>query len=73
MHHTVVVNARAGTALEAGPDAFAARIVAAFEASGCTAEVRLVNPPEGFTAAGVPLSLHGVARGAAAGRIRGLC
>ena len=46
MHHTVVVNARAGTALEAGPDVFAARIVAAFEASGCTAEVRLVHPRE---------------------------
>lgn len=46
MHHTVVVNARAGTVLEAGPDAFAARIVAAFEASGCTAEVRLVHPRE---------------------------
>ncbi|PTM39150.1 diacylglycerol kinase family protein [Bosea sp. 124] len=44
MHHIVVVNARAGTVLEAGPEAFAARIVAAFEASGCTAEVRLVHP-----------------------------
>lgn len=46
MHHTVVVNARAGTVLEAGQDEFAARIVAAFEASGCTAEVRLVHPRE---------------------------
>lgn len=46
MHHTVIVNARAGTALEAGPDAFAARIIAAFEASGCTADVRMVHPRE---------------------------
>lgn len=46
MHHTVVVNARAGTVLEAGRDEFAARIVAAFEASGCTAEVRPVHPRE---------------------------
>ena len=46
MHHIVVVNARAGTVLEAGPEAFAERIVAAFEASGCSAEVRLVNPRE---------------------------
>lgn len=46
MHHTVIVNARAGTVLEAGRDAFAARIVAAFAASGCAAEVRLVHPRE---------------------------
>ena len=46
MHHVVVVNARAGTVLEAGPEAFAARIVAAFEAHGCSADVRLVHPRE---------------------------
>lgn len=46
MHHVVVVNARAGTVLEAGADAFAARIVAAFEAEGCSAEVKLVHPRE---------------------------
>lgn len=46
MRHTVVVNARAGTVLEAGPEAFAARIAAAFEASGCTADVRMVHPRE---------------------------
>jgi diacylglycerol kinase family enzyme len=46
MRHTVIVNSRAGTVLEAGADAFEARIVAAFEAHGCTAEVRLVHPRE---------------------------
>lgn len=46
MHHTVIVNARAGTVLEAGPEAFADRIAAAFEAGGCAAEVRLVHPRE---------------------------
>lgn len=46
MRHTVIVNARAGTVLEAGADAFAARIIAAFEASGCSAEVRMVHPRE---------------------------
>ncbi|PZO03711.1 MAG: hypothetical protein DCF30_02560 [Hyphomicrobiales bacterium] len=46
MHHIVVVNARAGTVLEAGPEAFAARIVTAFEANGCSAEVRMVHPRE---------------------------
>lgn len=46
MHHVVVVNARAGTVLEAGADAFAARIIAAFEAQGCSAEVKLVHPRE---------------------------
>jgi hypothetical protein len=37
MHHTVVVNARAGTVLEAGAEAFAARICAAFAAHDCSA------------------------------------
>ena len=46
MHHIVVVNARAGTVLEAGAGAFAARIVAAFEANDCSAEIRLVHPRE---------------------------
>lgn len=46
MHHIVIVNARAGTVLEAGPQAFADRIVAAFEVNGCTAEVRMVHPRE---------------------------
>ncbi|WP_181832733.1 diacylglycerol/lipid kinase family protein [Bosea caraganae] len=44
MRYTVVVNARAGTVLEAGPDAFAGRIGAAFRAHGCEAEVKLVHP-----------------------------
>lgn len=46
MRHTVVVNARAGTVLEAGADAFAARLKAAFAAHDCGAEVRLVPPRE---------------------------
>ncbi|WP_376988740.1 diacylglycerol/lipid kinase family protein [Bosea sp. R86505] len=46
MQHTVVVNARAGTVLEAGAEAFEARIVAAFEAAGCSAQVRMVHPRE---------------------------
>jgi diacylglycerol kinase family enzyme len=46
MHHTVVVNARAGTVLEAGAEAFEARIVAAFQAAGCSAQVRMVHPRE---------------------------
>jgi diacylglycerol kinase family enzyme len=46
MRHIVVVNARAGTVLEAGAEAFKARIIAAFEAHGCTAEVKLVHPRE---------------------------
>lgn len=46
MRHTVVVNARAGTVLEAGADAFAARLGAAFAAHGCRADIRLVPPRE---------------------------
>jgi len=46
MHHTVVVNARAGTVLEAGAEAFAARICAAFAGHGCSAEVKVVHPRE---------------------------
>lgn len=46
MRYVVVVNARAGTVLEAGPDAFAARIEAAFRANGSEADVRLVHPRE---------------------------
>lgn len=46
MHHTVIVNARAGTVLEAGADAFEARIMAGFEAAGCSASVRMVHPRE---------------------------
>lgn len=46
MLHTVVVNARAGTVLEAGVDTFAARIVAAFARHGCAAQVRMVRPRE---------------------------
>jgi diacylglycerol kinase family enzyme len=44
MFHTVIVNARAGTVLEAGADAFAGRILAAFAAHGCSAQVRMVHP-----------------------------
>ncbi|HEV7324928.1 MAG TPA: diacylglycerol kinase family protein [Bosea sp. (in: a-proteobacteria)] len=40
----VIANARAGTVLEAGADAFAQRIAAAFETAGCRAEVELVPP-----------------------------
>jgi diacylglycerol kinase family enzyme len=46
MRHTVVINARAGTVLAAGSDAFAARVEAAFAAYGCSAEIRLVPPRE---------------------------
>ncbi|AMJ63297.1 hypothetical protein AXW83_26030 [Bosea sp. PAMC 26642] len=46
MRYTVIVNARAGTVLEAGAEAFEARIAAAFEAHGCAAAVRLVHPRE---------------------------
>lgn len=46
MRYTVVVNARAGTVLEAGADAFAARLEAAFANHGCGTEVRLVPPRE---------------------------
>jgi diacylglycerol kinase family enzyme len=46
MHHTIIINARAGTVLEAGGEAFAERVCAAFEANGCTAEVKLVHPRE---------------------------
>lgn len=46
MHHTVIINARAGTVLEAGADAFCARVEAAFKAHGCSAEVKLVHPRE---------------------------
>lgn len=44
MRHIVIVNARAGTVLAAGPDLFAERIQAAFAAHDCRAEVRLVLP-----------------------------
>ncbi|CAM5771257.1 diacylglycerol/lipid kinase family protein [Bosea minatitlanensis] len=44
MRYTVVVNARAGTVLQAGTAAFAARLQAAFAARGAQAEVRLVPP-----------------------------
>lgn len=46
MRYTIVVNARAGTVLEAGADAFAARLEAAFANHGCRADVRLVPPRE---------------------------
>jgi diacylglycerol kinase family enzyme len=46
MRHTVIVNARAGAVLEAGAEAFAARIAAAFEAHGCSAQVNVVHPRE---------------------------
>lgn len=46
MRHTVVVNSRAGTVLEAGAEVFAARIAAAFAAHGCSAEVRMVRPQD---------------------------
>jgi len=46
MRYTVIVNARAGTVLEAGADAFATRLEAAFAAHGCGADVRLVPPRE---------------------------
>lgn len=44
MRHTVIANARAGTVLEAGPDAFRQRLRAAFAACGSEAEIRLVPP-----------------------------
>jgi diacylglycerol kinase family enzyme len=44
MRHTVIANARAGTVLEAGPDAFRDRLRAAFAACGSEAEIRLVPP-----------------------------
>ena len=44
MRYIVVVNARAGTVLEAGSEAFADRIEAAFRANGREAEVKLVHP-----------------------------
>lgn len=44
MRHTVVVNARAGTVLEVGAEAFSARLTAAFAAQGSVAEVKLVSP-----------------------------
>lgn len=46
MRYVVIVNARAGTVLEAGPEAFADRIAAAFRAHGCEADVKLVHPRE---------------------------
>lgn len=46
MRYTIVVNARAGTVLEAGADAFAARLEAAFANHGCGVDVRLVPPRE---------------------------
>lgn len=46
MRHTVVVNARAGTILEAGADVFSARLASAFAARGSAAEVKLVSPRE---------------------------
>ena len=46
MRCTVIANARAGTVLEAGADAFATRLEAAFAAHGCGADVRLVPPRE---------------------------
>lgn len=46
MRHTVVVNARAGTVLEAGADAFSSRLAAAFAARGSVAEIKLVPPRE---------------------------
>lgn len=46
MQYRVVVNARAGSVLEAGVDDFAARIEASFAAHGCSAEVRMVHPRE---------------------------
>lgn len=46
MRYVVIVNARAGTVLEAGVDAFAERIEAAFHANGREAEVKLVHPRE---------------------------
>jgi diacylglycerol kinase family enzyme len=46
MRYTIVVNARAGTVLEAGTDAFAARLEAAFANHGCSADVRMVPPRE---------------------------
>jgi diacylglycerol kinase family enzyme len=44
MRYVVVVNARAGTVLETGPDAFVERLKAAFRANDCEAEVKLVHP-----------------------------
>ncbi len=46
MRYTAIVNARAGTVLEAGADAFAARLEAAFAAHGCGVDLRLVPPRE---------------------------
>lgn len=46
MRYVVIVNERAGTVLEAGADAFADRIEAAFRANGSEAQVRLIHPRE---------------------------
>ena len=46
MRYIVVVNSRAGTVLEAGPEAFVERIEAAFAQHGSEADVRLVHPKE---------------------------
>lgn len=46
MHHTVVVNAKAGTVLAAGPEAFAQRLRSAFAAQDCSVAVKLVHPRE---------------------------
>lgn len=59
MHHTVIVNARAGTVLEAGADAFEARIMAGFEAAGCSANVRMVHPRELDDALALAVEDHG--------------
>ncbi|WP_353183211.1 diacylglycerol kinase family protein [Bosea sp. (in: a-proteobacteria)] len=57
MRYTVVVNARAGTVLEAGAAAFAERLKAAFAARGAQAEVRLVPPRD--VAGALALALAG--------------
>lgn len=44
--YTVVVNAKAGTVLAEGSEAFSKRIEAGFSANGCSADVKLVHPRE---------------------------
>jgi diacylglycerol kinase family enzyme len=59
MRYIVIVNARAGTVLEAGSDAFAGRIEAAFRANGREAEVKLVHPRDLDGALSLALEEHG--------------
>ncbi len=60
MRYVVIVNARAGTVLEAGRDAFAERMRAAFREHDCDAEIKLVHPREIDDALSLALESEGV-------------